>query len=131
VLAGADAALGSSTFQVTFTTSGELGDPLPDLMQVFFEPAEGQELQRMTFQASATGELHEIFGVAEGTTGQIQVIQVGKFTGNGHGATADGFPVEKVKINPIGGGNQSEQNGQLIAALDWLYAEESKPGKKK
>jgi hypothetical protein len=76
VLAGADAALGDSLFQISFINTAP-GAPLPDLMQLFFAPAPGQQLHQYVFHASASGTLRAAFGVADGTPGKVSVAQTG------------------------------------------------------
>jgi hypothetical protein len=52
VLAGAAPALGDSKFQIAFINTAP-GAPLPDLIQLFFAPASGQELSVYSFSAEA------------------------------------------------------------------------------
>jgi len=76
VLAGADAALGDSFFQISFTNTAP-GAPLPDLIQLFFAPAPGQQLHQFVFRATATGTLRSAFGVPDGTPGRVTVAETG------------------------------------------------------
>jgi hypothetical protein len=52
VLAGAQPALGDSQFRIAFTNTAP-GAPLPDLVQLLFAPAPGQELKNYSFSAEA------------------------------------------------------------------------------
>jgi len=105
VAEGAAPALGESTLHLVFTNPWP-GHPLPDYNQLVIEPEAGQQLLSVDFQAKAYGPLHEAFGVAEGTPGRMTVQQVGLLEkGSGKGkAAADGYVVENVKLQAVGGG---------------------------
>jgi len=96
-------ALSSSHFRVDFKNTGP-GAPLPDLVNAFIlgnaEP--GQELRFLAFRADGQGPLHAQFGVADGTPGSLTVSQTGVLMTNFQGATADGFPAERVDLRVIG-----------------------------
>jgi len=102
VLSGANAALGASTLELTFVNTA-VGLPIPDLMQLLFAPEPGQEVSNVVFRSSAAGELREGFGTPDGTPGRMVVLQRGLFDipGQGNGV-GDGFPVEFIKLRPIG-----------------------------
>ena len=106
VIAGADAALGNSTFHVKFTIS-EPGAPLPDLLQLAFFPEEGQELLMLSMYFTAFGTLHAPSGFAEGTPGRLTCTQTGIFFSGFHGAVGDGFPAERINLQAVGGGRGS------------------------
>jgi hypothetical protein len=76
VLAGADAALGDSFFEISFINTAP-GAPLPDLMQLFSVPAPGQEFHQYVFRANAKGTLRSAFGVPDGTPGMVTVAETG------------------------------------------------------
>ncbi len=97
VLQGKDAALGSSTFEVVFINTAP-GAPLPDILDVIFGPAPGQELVYLVFSGTAFGTLRAAFGVPDGTPGLAHVIQTGLLMTAFKGATADAFPVENVNL---------------------------------
>src|SRR5205823_2302757 len=80
------------------------GDPLPDLSADFVAgpPPAGVELVSLAFRADATGLLRAAPGVVEGTPGKCVVTQTGVFMASFKGATADGFPCEKIDIRAIG-----------------------------
>jgi hypothetical protein len=90
-----EAALGSSLLHVTFINTAP-GAPLPDLIQLFVDPEEGQEILSMSFRGQASGLL------ANGTPGRVEVTQTGLFMTGFNGATADGFPAEKIIVQPVG-----------------------------
>jgi hypothetical protein len=97
--AGTEAALGSSFLRVTFTNTAP-GAPLPDLIQLFVAPEEGQEILSMSFRGQASGLL------ADGTPGRVEVTETGLLVfekpANENAATADGFPAEKIILQPVG-----------------------------
>ena len=109
VLAGADAALGDVLFQVKFINTAP-GAPLPDLLQLFFAPEPGQEVRMLAIDARAKGTLREAYGVPEGTPGTLADIQSGLFMTHFMGATGDGFPVERITIQPIGRGSRGNSS---------------------
>ena len=82
------------------------GADLPDLVNCFIlgNPCPGTELIGLSFHGTATGPLRESAGLGpEGTPGRVIVSQTGLIgRGSGQGATADGFPVERVELRAIG-----------------------------
>jgi hypothetical protein len=106
-----DPALGDSEFSVEFNNTAP-GAPLPDLIVAFIVgPAEeGQELLKLSFRASAAGDLREPSGFPEGTSGHLTIVQTGlvyKATSPDqppHPAVADGFPAERVEWRKVGAG---------------------------
>ena len=80
--------------------------PLPDLVGwlALGIAAPGQELVSIYIDATATGSLREAANLGpEGTPGKCVVTETGVlFRGPFKGATADGFPVEKVDLHAIG-----------------------------
>lgn len=92
-------ALGSSVMKFTFINTGP-GAPMPDLMQLVFEPLPGQELVSVIYNGRADGELHAASGYPEGTAGHAGTHQTGLFMSGFHGAVGDGFPAENVWLAP-------------------------------
>jgi hypothetical protein len=107
VLAGADAALGDSLLQLSFTNTAPRA-ALPDLMQLIFCPEARQQLDVFSFRASADGSLRAAFGVADGTPGRCEVVQTGlidvaSIANLQHSRVAlDAFPAEKITIQATG-----------------------------
>src|SRR5262249_53663835 len=107
VLTGADAALGDSLYQVTFTNTAP-GAALPDIMQITFCPEPGQAVQVSSFRVSAKGSLRAAFGVPDGTPGRLEMVQTGLLgvaaITNPHSRVTplDAFPAEKVTIQATG-----------------------------
>jgi hypothetical protein len=95
VLAGAEPALGESFLHVKFINTAP-GAPLPDLIQLLVAPEPGQELVFLSFHARADGPL------ADGSPGRVEVVQTGLFMTEFQGATADGFPAEKIILQAVG-----------------------------
>ncbi|MCY1071127.1 hypothetical protein OV090_40670 [Nannocystis sp. RBIL2] len=97
-------ALSQSHLKVVFTNTAP-GADLPDLVDAFIlgNAADGQELRSLAFRANGSGPLREAFGVPEGTPGRSVVSQTGLLTTGFHGAVADAFPVELVKLHVVGG----------------------------
>ena len=95
VLAGAEPALGESFLHVKFINTAP-GDPLPDLIKLLVDPEPGQELVFLSFHARADGPL------ADGSPGRVEVVQTGLFMTEFQGATADGFPAEKIILQAVG-----------------------------
>lgn len=95
VLDGEEPALGESLLHVKFINTAP-GAPLPDLIQLFVAPEPGQEIVFLSFYARADGPL------ADGTPGRVQVVQTGLFMTAFKGATADGFPAERINLNVVG-----------------------------
>jgi hypothetical protein len=101
VAAGAEPGLADCLLQVEFKNTAP-GAPLPDILQLFFAPEPGQEVRVLSFRATASGPLRAYFGVPEGTPGRLVVTQTGLFMTKFKGATADGFPAERVDVHVIG-----------------------------
>lgn len=105
-LGGAGAALGSSHIQAKFINTAP-GASLPDLIQLFFFPEEGQELLFFGFRNQAAGPLQTLFGVPEGMPGLTTGVQT-FLNGNPQcglvspSAVADCFPAEKIELHVIG-----------------------------
>jgi hypothetical protein len=100
-------ALGESHLVLTFKNTAP-GAPLPDLHNwlVLGNSAPGQEIVSLYLDGNATGVLHALATVypwAEGTPGRLIVSEIGVLNrGPFKGATADGFPVERVELRAIG-----------------------------
>jgi hypothetical protein len=95
-------ALSSAELKVQFTNTGP-GAPLPDLVAAFIlgNALPGQELRSLMFRSNGTGAIHAIFGVPEGTPGQLIVTQTGIFMPHSQAPTYDGFPAERVDLHPL------------------------------
>jgi len=93
VLAGATPALAESTFRIVFINTAP-GAPLPDLIQLGFAPLPGQESKFLSIYARGTGPF------PDGSPGEVVIVQTGVTPGGG--ATADGFPAERIDLHPIG-----------------------------
>jgi hypothetical protein len=74
VLAGRDGAFATSSLEASFINTAP-GVPLPDLIQLIFNPASGQEAVRLNLQATSKGSLRSAFGVPDGTPGMLTVAQ--------------------------------------------------------
>jgi hypothetical protein len=99
---GKEPALGDSFLEVKFINTAP-GAPLPDLIQLLVFPEEGQEQMFFALRARARGELHELFGVLEGTPGRATVVQTGLFMKDDFkGAVEDNFPVERIDLKVVG-----------------------------
>jgi hypothetical protein len=95
VLAGATPALAESTFYLVFINTAP-GAPLPDLIQLAFAPLPGQEFKFLSIYARGTGPF------PNGSPGEVVIVQSGILVTKGGGATADGFPAERIDLHPIG-----------------------------
>jgi len=105
-------ALSSADFQIVFNNTAP-GAPLPDLVNAFAlgNAAPGQEIVRMCFRSQGVGPFRALSGFAEGSPGRCTVVQTGLFQNPFRGAVADGFPAERVNLQPVGGGG-----GRAISA---------------
>jgi len=92
---GAPPALADCFLHVVFTNTAP-GAPLPDLIQLAFVPKPGQAFKIEAFHCAGTGLL------ADGSPGLMTVTQTGLFITSGKGATADGFPAERIELRRIG-----------------------------
>ncbi len=102
VVGGADAALADSLLTVDFINTAP-GAPMPNLLNLIFAPLAGQELQKLTFEATAKGPLRAAFGVPAGTPGMAHTTQRGLYNVPGAGqGIADNFPAEKITVKAIG-----------------------------
>jgi hypothetical protein len=66
---------GESRLDLRFTNTGR-GAPLPDFVQLLFQPAAGQEIRAISFRAEARGPLRSKFGVPDGTPGKATITQI-------------------------------------------------------
>jgi hypothetical protein len=73
VLAGVDGAFGRTSFHISFINTAP-GAPLPDIIQVLFLPAAGQEAIQVNIASTATGTLRSAFGVPDGTPGMLDAV---------------------------------------------------------
>jgi hypothetical protein len=103
VLGGMPATLGEINLTVLFINTA-MGAPMPDIFKILVDPDPGQELLWFALSATANGPLREAYGVPDGTPGKMTVRQTGNFIGSGQGALADGFPVEHINLQVVGGG---------------------------
>ena len=101
VLDGEESALGDSFLHVKLINTAP-GADIPDLLQVFIAPEEGQEVVFLATNASATGPLRELFGVPDGTPGRATVVQTGLCMPPAQGPVWDAFPAEWIKLQPVG-----------------------------
>ena len=106
VIAGAEAALGSAFFKLEFVNTAP-GDPLPDVLQLFFFADVGQELLSFGFRNRAKGPLRDNFGVPDGTPGLTTGVQVALIDNPQCGldspsAVADCFPAERIELHVLG-----------------------------
>jgi hypothetical protein len=106
VIAGAKPSLGESLLKMTFKNPAP-GASLPDVIQLNFCPAPGQELEVYSFHARADGTLRAAFGVPEGTPGRLEVVQSGLIgvagVANPNSRVAfDAYPAEKITIQRTG-----------------------------
>jgi hypothetical protein len=85
--------LADCSLEVIYITTAKPGAPMPDLMQIALYPKPGQKLIELSFFAQAKGELHESYGVSDGTLGMINIVQRGLLK-------VDGF--ENYNLMPIG-----------------------------
>jgi hypothetical protein len=115
VLGGARPALGDSLLEVVFTNPSP-GAPLPDLEQILFAPAPGQELRFISFFASAGGPRHEESGVADGTPDQVEVTQTGLLMKPFVGAVSGGFAAERVDLFTDGRASTTHSSDSVAAA---------------
>lgn len=83
VLYGAEPALGDVFMEWKYITPDPPGSPMPDLLQLLIYPEEGQEVLQSVFTLQAEGELHEAFGVEEGTPGKVSVTAKAPFNAPG------------------------------------------------
>ena len=103
IIGGADAGLGDSVLTVDFINTAP-GAALPNLINLIFAPLPGQEVQKVTFEATAKGPLRALFGVPAGTPGMAHTTQRGLYNVPGAGSgIADNFPAERITIKKIGG----------------------------
>jgi len=108
LLAGADperTAYGSSSFELEYNVSRPPGDPMEDLIALFFDGLAYDSLPiAVTFSGSAEGELREPSGCPEGTLGRAWTVQTGLILAGIHngfkGALGDAFPAEWLEIRP-------------------------------
>jgi hypothetical protein len=108
--AGQSHALANSFVQVVFINTAP-GAPLPDMLQLFVDPLPGQEPVILSFHQSAAGALRSspLNSFTEGAAGQLTIAQTGLLgrpaslseCDNAHPpATCDGFPAERVIVEP-------------------------------
>ena len=102
IVGGAEPALANSTLTVEFINTAP-GAPMPNLQNLIFFPLAGQEVLKISFEATAKGPLRALFGVPAGTPGMAHTTQRGLYSVPGGGAgIADNFPAEKITIKKIG-----------------------------
>jgi hypothetical protein len=114
VAAGKTPALGDVHFRIVFTNTAP-GAPLPDVVCINHDfgcpevkPCPNLELDTLQLDASITGPLHATSSTnwPEGTLGKMIETQTGLIqTANKNGfkgPLSDLFPVESIRLNPIG-----------------------------
>jgi hypothetical protein len=97
-LQGSGVALGNSVLIVKFINTAP-GAALPDLLQLFIDPAPGQVPLSIGIKAMASGTL------PDGSPARAEVVQTGLFFTNANGNSRvafDAFPAERVKVNAVG-----------------------------
>lgn len=77
VVLGGEPTLAKSSLEVVFIHEGELGDPLPDLVQLVYAPEPDQVVILQDFRANAEGPLQDGFGDGgeDGTPGRLKIRQ--------------------------------------------------------
>lgn len=100
VRGGARPALGDSVLEVVFTNPAP-GEPLPDLDQILFAPARGQELRFISFFASAGGQRSEATGAPDGTSGPMEVTQSGLLMARFVGGASRALPAERIDLDAV------------------------------
>ena len=102
IIAGAEPALANSLLTLEFINTAS-GAPMPNLNNLIFFPAVGQELVKITFEATAKGPLRALFGVPAGTPGMVHTTQRGLYGVDSNGAAlTDSFPTERITIKKTG-----------------------------
>lgn len=96
VLEGARPALANCTLHVKFIHNQPLKGQLPDLVQLVTNPTEDQQLLKLGFFTSVLGELHDQFGVEDGSLGLLRVAQFGLFD-----VPEPGYLLEQVRITAL------------------------------
>jgi len=99
VAGGATAALSSGNLQAKYTVP-DADNPELNLATVTFFG--GGTLTQLKIHSEADGALRAGFGVPEGTPGKCMLENTGVFNTGGGGATADGFPAERVDVRVAG-----------------------------
>lgn len=82
VLRGADPVLGYARLEVEFTMASA-GEPLPDLMNLLYAPAPGQQVKSIKFHGKAIGIYH----------GKRAVLEI----------TQQGLPLSQIPASPLAG----------------------------
>lgn len=103
VLAGGVPSLTDLSFDLVFLNTGP-GAPLPDLMELFFVfgTPDLRQMQFLAIRAQGEGQLRAAFGVPDPTRGRVTVVQNGIFMASWKGALAAGYPVELIRLQPVG-----------------------------
>jgi len=101
----AGAAYGSSVFEIEYNVSRPLGDPMEDLIALFFTGLPYDSLPLfVAFSGGGDGPLRADSGCPEGTSGTAWTVQTGLILAGIHngfrGALGDAFPAEWVEIRP-------------------------------
>lgn len=91
-------ALGRSLLELVFINTTP-GAPLPDFIELLavdfgLLPGDPREILKIRFRAGASGELHKGFGVPDGTSGRMRVIQKAN-----QGPPAEYFE-ERIDVEP-------------------------------
>jgi hypothetical protein len=96
VARGAQASLADCNFSLAFTNNAP-GAPLPDLLTLLFDFDPARQVHAVSIRCTGVGEL------ASGGKAQLVVSQTGNFRTRFQGtALRDGFPVEELKLAPVG-----------------------------
>jgi hypothetical protein len=103
---GAEPALADCVLDMKYITNAKPSESMSDLMQIIFEPENGQEILQARFTAMAKGHLNSGFGVEQGTAGIIQITQ--KAPLNAPGLWKSGtqlpvdWPVRNILVKAVG-----------------------------
>ncbi len=102
--------LGESFIRIKFINNSDAPNALlPDAYKLLVRPdllLPGQQLESAGITASNFGPLRAAFGVADGTPGKAQTVQVeiDNAPGIPNQGIPDGFPVENVSLQVVGAG---------------------------
>jgi hypothetical protein len=105
ILNGAEIALAKILFEVKYTTNNAPGEPLHDLTELMDIPEEGEGFVQSLLNVQAKGELHEGFGVEEGTPGHLSITmrEINNAPGIWNAPRPwPNWPVGEIRIKAVG-----------------------------
>jgi hypothetical protein len=106
VVAGEYASLGHSKLSLTYITSEEPGEPMPDLWEMIFIGIPGTYPTSVNFVATSKGQLNSEFGVPQGTPGMVNVVIEANFNApgmwNNHHNIPWTWPASTINVKQIG-----------------------------